>query len=513
MGDMDQLELSGTTGATGTTHTLSGSGRSSDRSAHKRFEAGVDKAPDALRTRQRSRKASSFAGMGIPGLRRSSSIEGNSGDKHGSFGKKLRSSFLKGKGQMKHMADMIQIPNKNDGQDGLTSSGRRTSRRASISLSSRMLETSMQNMEQELLEAENADLRRDRSSADGKGLSPIENQYKVIEKNTLYSFFVLFGSWTCCWLVNELQTNTWYTEIDMCAECPYKGDNPFFQMFAPYTIHCKKSDDHHLYDDPTCVNYFTSVTKYTFLVETVKIVNFFGLNLWQVGLNMNYHIYMLELERLLEDQIVKQRVYWKLMLQLIQIPGKRTAIFWQTAAIMCSPIPFVDFYFRSAGGLSDWDPKVTYYFDSFLFFLVFVCRIFLVVRTFLVFQKLFSSEAATISRITGTTITPTMPLRVYLSSTPKEVLYIMPTLYIMCIGYIHHSLEFSTNYWPTDRRCMEDWDQHNETLNRKFLEGTVDGVPDTDLEPGGWQDYEHPKSHTHPVLDNMHFTFHNLSVR
>ena len=28
-----------------------------------------------------------------------------------------------------------------------------------------------------------------------------------------------------------------------------------------------------------------------------------------------------------------------------------------------------------------------------------------------------------------------------------------------CIGYIHHSLEFSTNYWPTDRRCMEDWDQ------------------------------------------------------
>ena len=36
---------------------------------------------------------------------------------------------------------------------------------------------------------------------------------------------------------------------------------------------------------------------------------------------------------------------------------------------MCSPIPFVDFYFRSAGGLSDWDPKVTYYFDSFLFFL------------------------------------------------------------------------------------------------------------------------------------------------
>ena len=52
-----------------------------------------------------------------------------------------------------------------------------------------MLETSMKNMEQELLEAENADLRRDRSSADGKGLSPIENQYKVIEKNTLYSFF------------------------------------------------------------------------------------------------------------------------------------------------------------------------------------------------------------------------------------------------------------------------------------------------------------------------------------
>ena len=62
---------------------------------------------------------------------------------------------------------------------------------------------------------------------------------------------------------------------------------------------------------------------------------------------------------------------------------------------------------------------------------MFVCRIFLVVRTFLVFQKLFSSEAATISRITGTTITPTMPLRVYLSNTPKEVLYIMPTLYIM----------------------------------------------------------------------------------
>ena len=196
----------------------------------------------------------------------------------------------------------------------------------------------------------------------------------------------------------------------------------------------------------------------------------------------------------------------------MQIPGKRTAIFWQTAAIMCSPIPFVDFYFRSAGGLSDWDPKVTYYFDSFLFFLVFVCRIFLVVRTFLVFQKLFSSEAATISRITGTTITPTMPLRVYLSSTPKEVLYIMPTLYIMCIGYIHHSLEFSTNYWPTDRRCMEDWDQHNETLNRKFLKGTVDGVPDTDLEPGGWLNYEHPSSHTHPVLDNMHFTFNNLST-
>ena len=57
------------------------------------------------------------------------------------------------------------------------------------------------------------------------------------------------------------------------------------------------------------------------------------------------------------------------MLQLFQIPGKRTTIAWQTAAIMCSPIPFVDFYFRSAGGLSDWDPKVTYYFDSFLFFL------------------------------------------------------------------------------------------------------------------------------------------------
>ena len=54
-------------------------------------------------------------------------------------------------------------------------------------------------------------------------------------------------------------------------------------------------------------------------METVKIVNFFGLNLWQVGLNMNYHIYMLELERLLEDQSVKKRVYWKLMLQLIQV--------------------------------------------------------------------------------------------------------------------------------------------------------------------------------------------------
>ena len=34
---------------------------------------------------------------------------------------------------------------------------------------------------------------------------------------------------------------------------------------------------------------------------------------------MNYHIYMLELERLLEDQSVKKRVYWKLMLQLIQV--------------------------------------------------------------------------------------------------------------------------------------------------------------------------------------------------
>lgn len=52
-----------------------------------------------------------------------------------------------------------------------------------------MLDTSMQNMEKELLEAENADLRRGRASGDKQGLSPIENQYKVIEKNTLYSFF------------------------------------------------------------------------------------------------------------------------------------------------------------------------------------------------------------------------------------------------------------------------------------------------------------------------------------
>merc|ERR1711871_614762 len=88
----------------------------------------------------------------------------------------------------------------------------------------------------------------------------------------------------------------------------------------------------------------------------------------------------------------------------------------------------------------------------------------------------------------------------------------------MCIGYIHHSLEFSTNYWPIDRRCMEDWDQHNETLNTKFLgDDAVLGddrsfIGDDEQRRPGWMDWEHPEAHTHPVLNNKYFTFQNLST-
>ena len=37
-------------------------------------------------------------------------------------------------------------------------------------------------------------------------------------------------------------------------------------------------------------------------------------------------------------------------------------------------------------------------------------------------------------------------------------------------SYIHHSLEFSTNYWPVDRRCEEDWYGLNETRNEAILD-------------------------------------------
>jgi len=51
-------------------------------------------------------------------------------------------------------------------------------------------------------------------------------------------------------------------------------------------------------------------------------------------------------------------------------------------------------------GLHESDPWVVYNIDSFNFFLVIGLRSFLMVRIFLVFQKLFSAEASTISKIT-----------------------------------------------------------------------------------------------------------------
>lgn len=61
-------------------------------------------------------------------------MEGKSQDgSHGSFGSNMRATFMKGKGQMKHIADLIHIQNRNEvPQDGLTPSGRRVSRRASL---------------------------------------------------------------------------------------------------------------------------------------------------------------------------------------------------------------------------------------------------------------------------------------------------------------------------------------------------------------------------------------------
>ena len=38
---------------------------------------------------------------------------------------------------------------------------------------------------------------------------------------------------------------------------------------------------------------------------------------------------------------------------------------------------------------------------------------------------------------------------------PAEVLYILPTVYIMSVAYIHYSLEYSANYWPEDRTCTD----------------------------------------------------------
>ena len=75
------------------------------------------------------------------------------------------------------------------------------------SLSSRKLNQEMNSMERALEEDQANDLQ----SAGKRGYTPIELQYNRIKTNTKRSLFIMLGSFFCCWLTNELQTNTWYT--------------------------------------------------------------------------------------------------------------------------------------------------------------------------------------------------------------------------------------------------------------------------------------------------------------
>ena len=56
-----------------------------------------------------------------------------------------------------------------------------------------------------------ADQDNDIAAAGKRGYTPVELQYNRIKKNTVRSAVIMFCSFACCWLTNELQTNTWYT--------------------------------------------------------------------------------------------------------------------------------------------------------------------------------------------------------------------------------------------------------------------------------------------------------------
>mmetsp|Transcript_66376 Transcript_66376/g.183310 ORF Transcript_66376/g.183310 Transcript_66376/m.183310 type:complete len:994 (+) Transcript_66376:369-3350(+) len=382
------------------------------------------------------------------------------------------------------------------------------------SVGSRRLNQEMNSMEQALAE----DQANDVISAGKRGYTPIELQYNRIKTNTKRSAFIMLGSFFCCWLTNELQTNTWYT-ISVSERCCAKmydyrlvlaiavvldvvalafalcvrrvavrgvtvglalvvlaglvstldsqyesegmicGNNECEEGLELFSVIRATVNDQY-----TLLELGESEIKPVHLLTTVKTINMFGFNIAQIILNFLYHYHMLRLDMMLKEQKVENWI--SISLKLVQIPGKRFTIFWQTIAILFCPFPGWNPWEVAKTGLDESDPWVVYNIDSFNFFLVIGLRLFLMVRIFLVFQKLFTAEASTISKITGTAISSTMPIRVYLAKTPAEVLYIMPTIYIMSIAYIHYSLEYSTNYWPVDRTCT-DTDGYTDSYMRR----------------------------------------------
>jgi len=235
--------------------------------------------------------------------------------------------------------------------------------------------------------------------------------YSEMRLNSTFVLFLNFIAVVCCCATTELETNQWFLTRN-------GGIKPFWEPYIE-------------------------------LLKSVAFVTSFVL----IVVNIRYHVLKLTLNMNRMNVPQEKRV------SIWQVSRTVRALFLESLMLLVTQIPYYNGDIMISAGLSRHDPPAVYRFDVFIFLAMICLRLKFIYRCIYIHQDLFSVDAISLSKITGTPITARLGIRSFIAKKPATVSILFSIGYLFTIAYVHNKLEQVTNYWLADRFCVEVDDQ------------------------------------------------------
>ena len=249
----------------------------------------------------------------------------------------------------------------------------------------------------------------------------IHKCYSDVQLNVKVSLVLSVLGIMCGFICNELETNWWFLDQNELAE----GSHEIY------------------YHKVLLVDKIAGILIAMFLVV----------------INIRYHVLMLICEVSSQGNRNKSLVILTAQEspKIWDIPETRCRVICETMAILIVQLPGFNGRLSVKGfpcGLSHLDPEGRYFYDTFIFLVLFTVRCCFLARFIHVKQDLFSLEGEYMANFSQTKPSLSLAVRTLLSRHQVISSITVTLTYLVVVAYVHRTVEGSVvNVWPEDRRC------------------------------------------------------------